>query len=578
MHWGRGIAPLALIFVLILYPLGVLLVQIFFPDLFAFNPSGRFSLSVLRTLGQDPLFWRSTIDSLALGLSVAVAATALGSWFGYVLVRTRLWRPGIWQSLLWLLFFAPSFMVSEGVMLFAIQGGVASGLGIWSQGLSQVIFSPFGVALVLTVKLMPYAAITVSSALQSVGQEYEDAARVLGAGTFARLWRVHLPLVRGAVAAGFSIIFAEAIADFGVASTLAASVHFPLIPYAIYSSLSYVPVDFSGAAAQSLLLVLLALIVQLPQFFLARRALGVLHGHRKQWRLRDRVNAPATAAVAAFFFLALGVPLLSFLLIALVPDTGLGFAPAHWTLQSFRALLGGDIYTATAALRSFMLALLAAVLTTALGIWVMWAGTRLSALYDLLLTTTIAVPGVVLAAAYVFAWNAPWVQGTPLAIYGSYAALILVYVAGGLPYAGRLARVGLSQVDASLERAVLSLGGGSTRALWHVTLPLIRPMLMSTFLLMFTGVFFELPASTLLYPPGDPTIAVAIVHQFHNVADSIGAALTILSVLVIGAALGAFRLVDHWTRQRWRETREEVEYTAAVAPSLQVVRAEADSV
>ncbi len=578
VRWGRGLAPLALVGAIVLYPLGVLLVQIFFPDVFAFQPSGRFSLDAFHALAQDPLFWSSLKDSLVLSLAVAATATALGAVVGHLVVRVRLWRPGVWNALLWLLFFAPSFMLAEGIMLFAIQGGVASGLGIWSQGLSQIVFSPLGVGLVLTIKLMPYAAITVSSALQAVGQEYDDAARSLGASGWSRLRRVHLPLVRGALRASFAIIFAEAVSDFGVSSTLAASAHFPMIPYAIYSALNFVPVNFSGAAVQSLLLIALALAVQLPQVLAARGAQRVMHGHRRQWRLPARVNGWATASLAAFFFLALGLPLVSFLLWALVPDVGLGFAPSHWTLQSFAALLGSDIYTGGAALRSYVLALLAAGLTTGLGIWVMWAGSRLSALYDTLLTATIAVPGIVLAAAYVFAWNAPWVQGTPLALYGTYGVLVLVYVAGGLPYSARLARVALNQVDQGMERAVLSLGGSSTKALVHVTLPLIRPMVVSTFLLIFTGVFFELPASSLLYPPGDPTIAVAIVHQFHNVAYSVGAALSIVSVLLLGATLGVFRLLDHSTRQPWREARKEVEYTAEAAERLQVLQRTADTV
>ncbi|EQD77854.1 binding-protein-dependent transport system inner membrane component, partial [mine drainage metagenome] len=243
-----------------------------------------------------------------------------------------------------------------------------------------------------------------------------------------------------------AIIFAEAISDFGVASTLAASAHYMLVPYTIYAALSNLPVNFAGAAGESLLLIVLALIIQVPQTLMSRGAQNVITGQRRQWRQR-RVSFPATIMLALYFLIALGVPTVSFVLLALVRNPSLGFGPSHWTFSSFAQLLTAGAYAGPAMVRSYILSIATALLTTALGLWVMWSGSRLSALYDMLLTATIAVPGIVLAAAYVFAWNAPWVQGTPLALYGTYGALVLVYLAGGLPYSARLARVGLSQVD-----------------------------------------------------------------------------------------------------------------------------------
>lgn len=571
--WGRSVAPLALLLLLIVYPLAVLLTEVFFPSLFGFHPEARFTTSVLTTLFRNPEFWTATRNSVFLGVAVALAATAGGTAVGFLLTRARPHYQGFWTQALWLLFFTPSFMIAEGISLFAIPGGVGSALGVMPIWLSHLILSPYGVWAVLTLKFLPYPAIVVASALEGIGQEHDDAARSLGASRWQRLWVVQLGLVRRAVLAGIGIVFAEAVSDFGISATLAASSHFLLIPYAIYTSLGFFPPDFAGAAAQSFLLVGLSLLVQAPQMFLSSDTGQVLHGQRRQWR-QGKKSWAATVVLVLFFLGTLGVPVLTYVLMAITPAVGVGFGPSHWTLVNFEHLWTGIPYTGEALIRSYVLALASAALVTTLGLWIMWAGKRLSALYDLLLTATIAIPGIVMAAAYVLAFDAPWFQGSLFSVYGTVWALVFVYIAGGLPFAGRLARVGLGQVHQSLLHAVHTLGGNEWTALRRVVLPLVRPVILSTFLLMFTGVFFELPASQLLYPPGQPTLAVAILHQFHSFQNGLGAALSVVAVMGVAFTLGLFRLLDRLTADPWRAERMDIVNEPVRGGSLEVVRTE----
>ena len=52
-------------------------------------------------------------------------------------------------------------------------------------------------------------------------------------------------------------------------------------------------------------------------------------------------------------------------------------------------------------------------------------------------------------------------------------------------------------------------------------------------MLVFTGTIFELPASELLQPPGQPPLAVEIVNQYNNFKQGPGTAMTIVALAIV---------------------------------------------
>jgi len=72
----------------------------------------------------------------------------------------------------------------------------------------------------------------------------------------ARRWlRVNIPLLLPALFAGGLIIFAEAISDFGTASTIAQQAGFNLVTYELYAAINNAPVDFALSATLALILI-----------------------------------------------------------------------------------------------------------------------------------------------------------------------------------------------------------------------------------------------------------------------------------------------------------------------------------
>jgi len=160
-----------------------------------------------------------------------------------------------------------------------------------------------------------------------------------------------------------------------------------------------------------------------------------------------------------------------------------------------------------------------------------------------------------LGISYIFAWNGEWLAHLGINLYGTRWVLILAYIAGVLPFVVRMLNAALAQVDPALLSAARILGVGPIDRLKRILVPLLLPSLGSTFLLVVTGVLFELPASELLYPPGAPTLAVEIVHQFHNFNYGVGAALTLMGMLVAVTFTVFWRLVEQRWAGSWRKVR-----------------------
>jgi iron(III) transport system permease protein len=111
--------------------------------------------------------------------------------------------------------------------------------------------------------------------------------------------------------------------------------------------------------------------------------------------------------------------------------------------------------------------------------------------------------------------------------------LLAAYIAGALPFSVRLASGGLAQVGEHLLEAARLAGAGPGRLYARIVLPLVVTAVLSTWMLVFTGTMFELPASELLQPPSQPPVAVEIVNLFNNNKEGPGTAMTILALAVV---------------------------------------------
>jgi iron(III) transport system permease protein len=237
-----------------------------------------------------------------------------------------------------------------------------------------------------------------------------------------------------------------------------------------------------------------------------------------RWRL------PALAFVGTVVGLALVVPaaVISFWLIRAL---GQG--------ETFRVGLApivGSLGTGVAA------AAIAAVLALPIGLLLARHPSRIGVFVERSSYGAFALPGIVVALALVFLATStiPALYQTLALLVGAYAIRFLVEAIG--PVRATLGRVGVR-----VEEAGRTLGDGPVRAFTRLTLPLVRPAVLSGAAIVFLSVVKELPMALILGPIGFETLATEIwsatSEGFYARAAGPAAVLLVLSAGTVAVLL-----------------------------------------
>ena len=159
--------------------------------------------------------------SVLLCLMVGIGVVVLGS--GTALAVSLFDFPGR-KTLEWALLLPlamPAYVVAYAYTDFLQYSGP---LQMWlrqASGLQGALWpdirSLWGAALVLSLSLYPYVYLLARTALTERATPLMEAARLLGAPLWRRIWQLALPLARPAIAAGTALALMETLADFGVA-------------------------------------------------------------------------------------------------------------------------------------------------------------------------------------------------------------------------------------------------------------------------------------------------------------------------------------------------------------------------
>ena len=226
-----------------------------------------------------------------------------------------------------------------------------------------------------------------------------------------------------------------------------------------------------------------------------------------------------------------------------LPTLPLSGFTTHWFRQAFsNSELTGS------ARRSLELAILDGLIATALGVLAA-AGLAARRLFLRGVITTIlllplVVPYIVLAVGLVILLH-------QLSITTSLTAVLAGHIVISLPYSVLVILPRLQTLDASINEAARDLGASEIWAFVLVTLPLLAPALVSSFLIAFTISFDEFAIASFLAPGGSPTFPVFVytgarTPLLQPEVIAIGSIVVVASlVLVIGA-----ELVRRWWERR----------------------------
>ena len=209
--------------------------------------------------------------------------------------------------------------------------------------------------------------------------------------------------------------------------------------------------------------------------------------------------AKKTTSVLPGFKLTLGYTLLYLSLIVLIPLACTVWKTSTLTWDQFWHTVTAPRVMASYRL-SFGASFLAALTNLFFGLLVAWVLVRyqfwgkrfVDALVDLPFALPTAVAGIALTAVYApHGWIGRWLE--PLGIQVAFTRLgvfvALTFI--GLPFIVRTVQPVLEDFDLEIEESAASLGANRWQTFWRVTLPMLRPALLTGFTLAFARALGE---------------------------------------------------------------------------------------
>ena len=135
----------------------------------------------------------------------------------------------------------------------------------------KIVFATPGIVLATIFVTFPFISRELIPVLTAQGTDEEEAAALMGAGTFTIFRRVTLPHIKWALLYGVVLCTARAMGEFGAVSVLSGHLRGKTNTLPLYIELLYQGYDFTGAFAASSLLVVMALIILALRLWLERR-------------------------------------------------------------------------------------------------------------------------------------------------------------------------------------------------------------------------------------------------------------------------------------------------------------------
>ncbi len=535
--------------ILVGLPVLFILLQAVFPDFARGSLGGAFSKLAMLT-ENDRLLMQAR-NTLILAFSVMLGCLILGLPIG--VLRGLFHIPGarIWDVVFLIPFLIPPFIAAIAWMMTLQPRGYLFQLVGFDLG--RFLFSFTGVAFVMTLNLFPLVYFAVSRALEMVGGRFASAARVHGARPLQAFVLITLPLSIPAIAASLLIVFAMSIEEFGTPAALAARTGFEVLVTGIYTRLSDWPIDLSGAALGSVMLMAMVLAAFTLQNWIATRRSYISQTGKPTDLEKAELGVWRWPVLALFTLVALigvVIPLAAISVTSFMGTISGGLAWSNLDTRHYEPIFRSGSRAAQALLTSGWLAVLTAFATAVIGglvAYIVVCGTgRGRAVMDGLSVLPNAIPAIVLAVGLILAWNSPFL---PLTLYGTAGILLIAYIGILLPYPIRYAVARLRQISGSLDDAARVAGATQMHALRHITLPLMAPSLIAAMMLVFAIASRELVASIMLAPAGMRTVGTFVFSQFEQGSVQTGMAMSMIAITITS---GILLLVNLWLARQGR--------------------------
>ena len=467
-------------------------------------------------------FAQVLVNSWVYALGTTALSMILGVGLAVLVARTDVPGKGAIRLATVLAFVSPPWLTAMAyVFLASPNAGILNVLlNDWFGVKPFDVQSMTGMIVVSALFLYAFVFLTVESALAAVDGSYEEAARIAGAGRWAVLFRVTLPLVKPALiaAAVFSLIIAWGL--FATPAILGLPSRVYVFATQLYLFLNAFPPRLELAAAMGMIFCFSAAVLGAVLYVLRRPGAAGRYAV-----IVGKGRRPALLPLGRTKWGALAFAWITSTLSVLLPYVVIGFMSintswygelslANVSLENYVYVLAEYPNTFRVIGNSLKIAGFETLIVLAVGMGVAYLSARTEMPGREILrgfaTYTVLVPSVAFVAGVLWAWIQP-----PLALYGTLAIIVMAQAARSLPIAVRNLADGFRQLDPALEEAARITGAGRLRVFVRVTLPLLRFVALSTGTIVFLSGLRDLNTPLFLGSGSTDSLTLAVlIFQF----------------------------------------------------------------
>lgn len=535
------IALIVALLVLVAVPLGKMVVISF-----ETQETGEFTVANYLTAYGRQRYLDALRNSLLLGLYSAAISTVLAVPMAWAVSRTDM--PG--KTFTWVMvlaaFIMPPYLGAIGwILLAGPNAGWINQVWRWASGAEAPLVNVYtftGLAFVIALHSFPLVFIFVKSALDLISSEMEDAANILGGGTWVTMRKVTLPLVWPSILGGFILIFLETIALFGTPAIIGIPARINVVTTQLWQFFEDpVRVEVAAAYAIPLLLITVALIA-VQKLMLNRKGFVSQTGKGGE---RRQVKLGPWRWVLFAWCLMVGMlsvvkPLGVLLQASFSRAWGRGLSWDNLTFRNYHLLLFEHDMAPQAVWNTMWFSAASASLAIVLALLVAYIVVRrlmrFADALGFLAMAPFVIPGIVMAIGFYAAYAGP-----PLSLYGSALLIILAFTARFLPIAYANSQAAIRAVHPEMEEAARILGSGRLRAIRSITAPLLKTSLLGGWLIVFIVASRELSAAIFLVGPRTRTMSVLLYDLSEQgnfeVVSAFGGILLVITLVIVGIGM-----------------------------------------
>ena len=429
-------------------------------------------------------------NTIVLVFAVSICSLLVSVPIAWVTTRSNIPFRRFWVVITILPLVIPSY-VGGFIMILTLgpKGALQSFLGVNEL---PSIYGFSGALITLTLLSFPYALLPIRAALIRMDTSLEEASLMLGKSKLSTFANITIPHLRTSMAAGTMLVALYTLSDFGAVSML----RYETFTWAIYVQYESM-FDRTMASGLSMILVAIAIVFLIGESRTrsANENYQSLKGTLRPVKIIDigKWKLAAVSFCTAIASLSLFMP------IAMLAYWAVGI----WGKEGFMIDLWKVSYNSLAI--SIAATIVTVLAATPIAIMTVKYQGKFSSILEKLTYTSFALPGIVVAISLVyFAVH----HANP--IYQTHLLLIFSYLVLFIPMAMGAIRTSLIQINSNLEESARSLGSSPFKAFFSITLPIIRPGILSGAALVFLLCMKELPATLILSPIGFTTLATSI--------------------------------------------------------------------